>query len=734
MPIIDKLKPNIEELKIGQYKVVIVDAKEGTSQDLSQICSSIQWDYDLDQPAEHYQLTFVHTSNISNRIKPGDRVKLYGYAIRPYGSNIEIYWELLKRIYIAQTSMSSSSGGDLKVTGYNVMWYLMRNKDSVMLEDETATSFIKRTAAYYGIPLGNIMETGVTLEREPFINRTIWDMWVSALSYTRDLNSAAKFLLQEKEGKIELVNRTPPGAVWEFHRGFFIPGPESWNNNPGNIFTSTNNFSMENYANVVRVYKGGAEGEGSSLLEGGAGTTDMPFLQFQYPPQQDIQDGKVADINRYGMFLESVDLQMPGEASLDLGNASSNAQQQGMKLYTKLNKVENTGSFTSFNINTLRPGDQVHVRDDITGLVGKYYVKSGNHTVTDTETSMTITVNIEDALPEEYAARAQRPTKAAEGLLGPAPVGPNGSTWTTMSGSVSIPDRYALAVAAGFKTGEEALKMTTISLYECGNCNMAVPNATMDVGLWQINQVHWSTYGGPEVMKNPRNNAQAAFGVWSGRGGGENGYKAWHVYPDWNGPGTGTPQSAFDAKMAEVAALVRSAGTTAQTGWAPIDGRGKLPTYSGDKYTDRNLAGILGVTLHYTAGPPSQSVYEVAQYQTSAAASGQTGTGRPFPGLAYTLFVEADGKTTLAWDLTVACWHNAAQERNRTHVGICYAGNVAPTEAQITSMAQAIGYCQKIVGRQLAIEGHKDTYQTECPGPQWPGWKQTVMSRIPPSL
>src|SRR5580765_2666794 len=131
MPIIDKLKPNIEDLKIGQYKVVIVDAKEGTSQDLSQICSSIQWDYDLDQPAEHYQLTFVHTSNISNRIKPGDRVKLYGYAVRPYGSNIEIYWELLKRIYIAQTSMSSSSGGDLKVTGYNVMWYLMRNKDSV---------------------------------------------------------------------------------------------------------------------------------------------------------------------------------------------------------------------------------------------------------------------------------------------------------------------------------------------------------------------------------------------------------------------------------------------------------------------------------------------------------------------------------------------------------------------------------------------------------------------------
>lgn len=743
MPLLESQTPNISDLNISTYKTVVVDTETGTSQDLSQLVSSIQWDYDLDQPAEHYTLTFVHTEDIAHKIKPGDRVKLYGYAVRPVGSSLEIYWELLKRIYIAATSISSDQGGTLKATGYNVMWYIMRNKDTVMLENETASQFITRTAAYYGIPLGTIADTGVQLEREPFMNRTVWDMWVSALSYTRDINAQAKFLLQDKDGKIELVNRVDATGVWNFHRGAFIPGPESWENNPGNIFSSQNNFSMENYSNVVRVYKGGSNGDGgssSALLEGSAaGLGGAPTLQFQFPAQELIESGNSLEINKYGMFVESVNLQAPGETALDLGNDKANAEQQGMKLYKKVSKFENTGTITTFNINTIRPGDAVHIKDEITGLVGKYYVKSGSHVVTDQESSMSLTVNIEDALPEAYAARAQTKTTSGTdffGSGGPTPGAPSGRDWTKMSGSVSIPDRYALAVSVGFAPGEEAITMTTISLFECGNCDMTVVGPTNDVGLWQINQLHWSTYGGPEVLQNPPANARAAFGVFKGAGGNPSGFKQWHVYPNWNGSGGGMSQSVWDAKMAEVRALVMSAGTKAETGWVPTDMRGKLPTNHEANYESRQIAGITGVTLHYTFGPPSDSVYTIAQYQTSEAARGQPGVPVPFPGLAYTLFVEADGKTSLAWGLDVACWHSSAPGRNQHYVGICYSGNVAPNDAQMTAMGQAIGWIQKQLGKKLTIEGHSDgnasvATPTECPGPSWPSWKQTVINRIP---
>ena len=268
MPLLTAQTPNISDLKISEYKVVVVNVDDNTAQDLSQLVSSIQWDYDLDQPAEHYQISFVHTENIAMRVKPGDRIKLYGNAVKPVGSNIEIEWQLLKRIYIVETSLSSDEGGTLKATGYNVMWYLMRNKDTVMLESETASQFITRTAAYYGIPLGKIEDTAVQLEREPFMNRTVWDMWITCLSYTRDINEDAKFILQERDGVVELVAHKPPDGVWDFHRGMFEPGPESWSNNPGNIFSSVNNFSMANYSNVVRVYKGSSGTSGGNPFEG----------------------------------------------------------------------------------------------------------------------------------------------------------------------------------------------------------------------------------------------------------------------------------------------------------------------------------------------------------------------------------------------------------------------------------------------------------------------------------
>jgi hypothetical protein len=559
MPLLPTTTPNVKDLKISEYKVVVVDAEQGKSQDLSQLVTSIQWDWDLDQPAEHYKISFAHVNNIGQRVKPGDRVKLYGWAVRPVGSNIEIYWENIKRIYISETTSGSEQGGEMTATGYNVFWFLMRNKDSVMLQNESATAFIKRTAGYYGIPIGEIAETGVQLQREPFINRTVWDMWVSALSYTRDLKEDARFILQENQGKIDLVARTKPSGIWKFQRGVFAPGPDSWANNEGNLFSSNNTFSMEQYINAIRVYKGGTEG--SSLIDGGGGGgTGTVERVYQFPLQADIEAGKIAEINRYGLFMESVDLQMPGEAALNLGNDAANAEQQAQKIFKKRNKIANTGTVTTFNINTLKPGDPVYVRDDITGLVGMYFAKSGSHVITDQEASMTLTVNIEDALPEAYEAQRQKKDSAASGLLGPTsntgnvPI-PDGAGWTKMSGSISIRDRYALMKAAGWGSDDSAI-MTTISTFECGNCDMTVASGTDDIGLLQINSVHWAANGGMAALSDPKKNVVVGYKIWRGAGGNPNGFNQWHVYPNWNGTGGGVPLATFNAKLAEVRAAV----------------------------------------------------------------------------------------------------------------------------------------------------------------------------------
>ncbi len=132
------------------------------------------------------------------------------------------------------------------------------------------------------------------------------------------------------------------------------------------------------------------------------------------------------------------------------------------------------------------------------------------------------------------------------------------------------------------------------------------------------------------------------------------------------------------------------------------------------------------MTFHYTAGPSSQTADEVAAYQTSEAARGQTGAGVPFPGLAYTLFVEGDGRVVLAWDLTTRVWHSAAvidgTARNADHIGICYAGNLAPNPAQMLGLASAWQWCELQLGRALEVEGHGWVYPTGCPGPTSHTW------------
>lgn len=156
-----------------------------------------------------------------------------------------------------------------------------------------------------------------------------------------------------------------------------------------------------------------------------------------------------------------------------------------------------------------------------------------------------------------------------------------------------------------------------------------------------------------------------------------------------------------------------------------VDLRGQLPA-NGD-YERRSLAGITGAVVHYTASPAGGTVESIARYQTSAAAAGQTGTGNPFPAIAYHFVVKSDGLPHLAHDLDRRTWH--AGNANTTTIGIAYIGSGPPNEAQIRGIARAIVASEKALGRQLAVTGHKDWMPTTCPG-DWPRWKGALSAAI----
>ncbi len=109
----------------------------------------------------------------------------------------------------------------------------------------------------------------------------------------------------------------------------------------------------------------------------------------------------------------------------------------------------------------------------------------------------------------------------------------------------------------------------------------------------------------------------------------------------------------------------------------------------------------------------------------------QTKAGVPFPTLAYHLFVEESGAVYYANDIGLRTWHNAGANHNATHISVCYAGDDQPTRAQIEGIGRAIAWCQRQLGRELSISGHKDApYDTRCPGDPWPGWRQELLDTV----
>lgn len=122
-----------------------------------------------------------------------------------------------------------------------------------------------------------------------------------------------------------------------------------------------------------------------------------------------------------------------------------------------------------------------------------------------------------------------------------------------LSGSISPLQRFNLAREAGF-TAPDSVIMAAISLLECGNCEMTRVNASGDIGLWQINQIHWPKFGGKDALTDPFNSAKAAFGVWKGAGGSQSGFRQWCVYPGGCGGASPISWDTFNGKVAEVVA------------------------------------------------------------------------------------------------------------------------------------------------------------------------------------
>lgn len=153
----------------------------------------------------------------------------------------------------------------------------------------------------------------------------------------------------------------------------------------------------------------------------------------------------------------------------------------------------------------------------------------------------------------------------------------------------------------------------------------------------------------------------------------------------------------------------------------PIDRRDLLPVRQGaTPYPKRSLSGVSLYVCHYTAGPASQRVEQVAQYQVGPTSQ------LPFPSIAYHMFAERDGSLYLCQDLDRRTWGSGGTYQGKAvnDIGIhaCYAGDLAPNTSQVAALHQGRVFCEGVLGHSLLVRGHSNDDATQCPGPKVQEW------------
>ena len=106
--------------------------------------------------------------------------------------------------FVFEKSRSGSNSQNIKVTVYDQLYYL-KNKDTYVYSNKTATEVVKMIAEDFGLRLGTLADTGYKIESRTEENATLFDIIQNALDATTKAKTEM-YVLYDQAGKLMLSN------------------------------------------------------------------------------------------------------------------------------------------------------------------------------------------------------------------------------------------------------------------------------------------------------------------------------------------------------------------------------------------------------------------------------------------------------------------------------------------------------------------------------------------------
>lgn len=287
---------------------------------------------------------FVKSSNVSGNIDKFNRVldvdllpstdgRTPAFTIE-LGSAINFYVDGVLNFVGVVFYIDRDTDNNLSITAYDPNVYLAKSYDSNSYLNKKASDIVRMLAKDFGVPTGDIADTGYVIPYLRMSNRTIREHIEAALTLSYK-QTGKRFIVRNVKGKLTLIRGTDPK-----NRYAFISGQ--------NIISAKYTQSIEDTITQAKVI-GGAKGKESIV------TAKNDAARKKYGVLQAIEE-------------------------MDEKASPAQVKQRANTLLTERGKLSEEIQIEVLGVIEVITGSQIYVNEPMTGASGYYYVEADKHT------------------------------------------------------------------------------------------------------------------------------------------------------------------------------------------------------------------------------------------------------------------------------------------------------------------------------------------------------------------
>lgn len=304
--------------------------------DITPLVKSIKWGGDIRQAARKMEVDMVYSRD-PNQPK----------YIPPLATWLMLRNDDTEIIRTLPFSNERGTDNSLQITSYTHAIYMLKSKHTAIYRNMTADAIIKHLCSYFGIVIGEIPSTGITLQKLILRNMSVWDMCITALTETSKRNGK-KYQIRFKEGKIYVIEKGAQTVRWLITQG-------------SNLISASYSESIEDMRNRVLIL-----GDKDEIVA-------------------DVKDDAL--IKQYGLLQE-----LQQESNITAGDA----QTMAANVLKELGRVFREAEIECLGIDDVEAGTAVEVKEELTGLTGTFYVDTDDHELVNGIHTMKLKLNWTD--------------------------------------------------------------------------------------------------------------------------------------------------------------------------------------------------------------------------------------------------------------------------------------------------------------------------------------------------